>query len=66
MTTNGLYDMLGNVSEWTSDGADKGLPMSRGGSWMSHGESFSLKAASIERKGTRAGDIGFRLVRDLD
>ena len=64
--TNGLYDLLGNVSEWTLDASGAALPISKGGSWMSYGEDFSLNAARVERKGTRAGDIGFRLIMELD
>ena len=60
----GLYDMLGNVSEWCQDrfNSDQRRTI-RGGSWKyKAGDSHSALRLGRD-PGTRADDIGFRIVR---
>ena len=60
----GLYDMLGNASEWCQDrfNSDQRRTI-RGGSWKyKAGDSHSALRLGRD-PGTRADDIGFRIVR---
>lgn len=61
----GLYDMFGNVWEWTDTlyDNDHDWKVIRGGSW--HLVARSLRSASRDcgTPGLRGGDLGFRLVR---
>jgi formylglycine-generating enzyme required for sulfatase activity len=59
----GLFDMAGNVLEWTS-GDDGGMSIARGGSWR--GDAAPARASSREwvASGTRDARIGFRCASD--
>jgi formylglycine-generating enzyme required for sulfatase activity len=76
----GVYDMLGNVREWTADGygpypetaiADpRGLQTApervvRGGGFLSGPRDLRVAARGRARPETRAPDLGFRLVRTV-
>ena len=59
----GLFDMAGNVLEWTA-GADGGMRIARGGSWR--GDASPARASSRERvpSGARDARLGFRCATD--
>ena len=61
----GLYDILGNVWEWTSTSAGGSSLVFRGGSW--YGSAWSLRSANRNDgyPGKGNSDVGFRLVRTL-
>jgi serine/threonine-protein kinase len=59
----GLYDMLGNVAEWTAD-ADGELYIVRGGSFMGGPKAIRLSERAKRRPGARAPNIGFRCAGD--
>jgi formylglycine-generating enzyme required for sulfatase activity len=61
----GLFDTLGNVSEWTSDrfSANSVERVARGGSWDSHAKDCRHAARDAVNPAERSSDIGFRLLR---
>jgi CHAT domain-containing protein len=62
----GLYDMLGNVWELTSDCVDESCKnvYARGGSYYEDYEGASSEAATTLGVGLRLNNVGFRVVRD--
>ena len=64
----GLSDMIGNVSEWTSDcwEGNCGRRVARGGSWFDPAVSPSPRARNGNTVGHFDNGLGFRVLRTLD
>ncbi len=61
-----LYDMAGNVAEWTADSADdEGRRILRGGSWYHNAEHARSSAFLMAPDTQRLSWAGFRCVRSL-
>jgi formylglycine-generating enzyme required for sulfatase activity len=64
VTPEGVYDLAGNVGEWTLDGTgDKRVY--HPGSWRQPSMAAWAKALAIRPPDGRGDDLGFRLVADL-
>jgi formylglycine-generating enzyme required for sulfatase activity len=61
----GLFDMHGNVWEWTNDGYDEQRKVIRGGSWRFNADSARCALRYHHRPQDRGDSLGLRLVRDL-
>ncbi len=61
----GLYDMLGNATEWVSDDDGSGKKIRRGGGFKNALKNCSVTFASRSKLGIRPVDAGFRIVRGL-
>ncbi len=60
----GLYDMLGNASEWVSDDGS-GQETRRGGGFKNVLKNCSVNYLSSLEPDRRPEDAGFRIIRDL-
>lgn len=61
----GVYDLAGNVWEWTSSDSGIGYKVVRGGAWHIHDEDFLASTYSIMNHPTdRSLGIGFRCAMD--
>ena len=63
-TPEGVYDLAGNVAEWTMDEADDEVII-HPGSWNQPSMSAWAKARALVPQKTRSADLGFRLARDV-
>jgi formylglycine-generating enzyme required for sulfatase activity len=61
----GLFDMHGNVWEWTNDGYDETRKVIRGGSWRFNADSARCALRYHHRPDDRGDSLGFRIVRDV-
>jgi formylglycine-generating enzyme required for sulfatase activity len=61
LSSAGLADLAGNVSEWTRP--DSILSRVYGGAWLSPAEDLLVGRWVLVQAGDRAGHIGFRMVR---
>jgi formylglycine-generating enzyme required for sulfatase activity len=61
----GLYDMHGNVWEWTNDAYDAERKVIRGGSWRFNADSARCALRYHHRPQDRGDSLGLRIVRDL-
>ena len=62
-TPEGVFDLAGNVAEWTSDEADDERVI-HPGSWNAPSMSAWAKARALVPPKTRSADLGFRITRD--
>ena len=63
-TPEGVFDLAGNVAEWTKDEADDEVII-HPGSWNQPSMSAWAKARALVPRKTRSADLGFRIAKDL-
>ena len=64
--TLGLYDMSGNVSEWTGSEASAGNRIIKGGGWDSSSSELGTGYSPDESADYTGGSLGFRIARTDD
>jgi formylglycine-generating enzyme required for sulfatase activity len=63
-TPEGVYDLSGNVGEWTADHIQDGRRVIHPGSWQQPSMAAWAKALHIVSAAARSADLGFRIVKD--
>ncbi len=58
----GLHDMIGNAWEWTSEIADDGGRVARGGSWYDRPHRATVNDRVVYQSYQRVFNVGFRIV----
>jgi hypothetical protein len=64
-TELGLYDMLGNATEWVSDDDGSGKRIRRGGGFKNALKNCSFTFPGRSKPDARPEDAGFRIVREI-
>ncbi|HBQ63637.1 MAG TPA: hypothetical protein DD727_01655, partial [Clostridiales bacterium] len=59
----GVYDMMGNVSEWVNDTDGYGFCYYHGSSWYQSAQSSQISFRSVKLPSDRPNSIGFRIAR---
>jgi formylglycine-generating enzyme required for sulfatase activity len=65
LTTDGIHDLGGNVSEWTGEKFDKDTYVVRGASYL-NGADVTRAAGRSRAKDMPAANIGFRCAKDIE
>lgn len=63
-TPEGIYDLSGNVGEWTADHIQEHRRVIHPGSWQQPSMAAWAKALHIVSAAARSADLGFRIARD--
>lgn len=61
-----IYDLAGNVKEWTMEQNGENGKIARGGSYQEQGDTNSVAVRSINNGGTESNDTGYRIALYLN
>lgn len=63
-SVDGLYDVIGNVWEWTSECDEEGRALAMGGSFATHPRQVTASLCVSYQPWQRVYDVGFRVVEE--